>query len=138
MKIRHAFLEDLTNGLLDLWQVLGDVSKLKTYEADQYLMSSTGIVFVGEEDREIVATANLIIDQKVIRNGGRAARIEEVVVKEEKRGCGYGREMVEYLVEEAKRRRCYKITLVCNDANVGFYEKCGMKKQDNTMRIDLK
>ena len=32
-------------------------------------------------------------------------------------------------MEIAKNKNCYKITLVCNEENTQFYEKCGLEKR---------
>lgn len=88
----------------------------------------------------IVATATLFVEQKFIRNGGKAAHVEDVVVDNSTRGAqrlfytvchftcegqGVGKAIIKKLVRIAKKMGCYKVILDCDDKNVQFYQKCG-------------
>lgn len=68
---------------------------------------------------------------------GNVLLVEDVSILEEYKGKGYGKLLIEYAKEHAKKEKCYKVILGCSDKNVGFYEKCGFKKSDNLMRYDL-
>ena len=70
-------------------------------------------------------------------------RIENVAVRKEFRGNGFGGEVVKELISLAKENSgkyfptpCYKIDLSCSEKNLGFYEKLGFKQHEYTMRID--
>jgi glucosamine-phosphate N-acetyltransferase len=135
--IRTAILEDVTNGLADLLTEFGEFDTKDPHLVDVMFGSTSGIMFVGLDVGKVIGCATLVIDQKLIHNFGRVARIEEVVIHPDYRGKGLGKELIGYLTNEARLRRCYKVILNCNDHNVKFYENCDFYKVANTMRIDL-
>ena len=81
-----------------------------------------------------VGRGHLLIDRKPKGNCG---FIEDVEVKEDHRGEGYGRKVIEELIEIARENKCYKVILDCADHNVPLYEKFGFEKWENSMRLDL-
>ena len=86
------------------------------------------VVVVSQETEKIVATGTVFIEQKVIRNMGKVAHIEDVVVDSGFRGKGVGKELITYLQDIALTQSVYKTTLDCLDKNAAFYEKCGFEK----------
>ena len=102
------------------------------YETLRYIQQ-TGDIWIIEEDGEMVATATIFYEKKFIYNTCILAHIEDVCVMSSKRGMGYGKKIIQHLFQEAKERKCYKLTLDCNDTNVGFYESCGLTKRGNQM-----
>lgn len=58
------------------------------------------------------------------------AEIVEMAVAEGLRGRGYGRRMVEWLAEEARRRGLAEMVVGTSSANAGniiFYQRCGFR-----------
>ena len=56
--------------------------------------------------------------------------IDDICVSEEIRGRGVGRELYEHILQYARDRGCYNVTLnvwSCNPGAMAFYEKLGMK-----------
>jgi glucosamine-phosphate N-acetyltransferase len=86
-------------------------------------------IWVIESDNNIIATGTIIYEKKLIYNNGILAHIEDICVKEEYRNYGFGKIIVQHLMKIAKEKGCYKVTLVCNEKNTSFYEKCGMEKR---------
>jgi glucosamine-phosphate N-acetyltransferase len=78
-----------------------------------------------------------MVEHKFIRGGRKVAHIEDVSVLKSEQGKGVGKQLIEHCVDVAKRYQCYKIILDCSNDNVPFYEKCGFKKHENCMRLDL-
>ena len=93
---------------------------------------------VAFEDGSILATASLILEHKFIHKGGTIGHIEDVAVRPGHQGQGLGTAVVRELVEQARSSGCYKVILSCNDQNIAFYSRCGFRRHDNGMRIDLK
>jgi glucosamine-phosphate N-acetyltransferase len=92
---------------------------------------------VWESDGQIVAVGSLWVLQKIIRGYGKMGQIEDVVVLPEYRGSGFGKMIIDALIEKARERGAYKVILNCSDDNIPFYEKCGFTRKENQMRIDL-
>lgn len=108
----------------------GDKTILEFLNNDNFLC-------VYEIEGEIIGCANLHLQKKIIRNGGIAGFIEEVIVKKDHRGKGFGREMVFFLIDKAKGFGCYKINLSCYPEKIDFYKKCGFFEEMVTMRKNL-
>jgi len=79
--------------------------------------------------KKIVASATVIIEQKLIHDMGRVGHIEDVVVSHTVRGSGIGKMIVNKCIDYAKKRGCYKCILDCSEENVGFYKKCNVDFQ---------
>ena len=89
-------------------------------------LNNNHIILVIEDiyKKKIIATLTLIIEQKLIRNYGKVAHIEDVVVDKDSRGKGIGKKIINEAVTIAKKNNCYKIILDCDESNIPFYEKC--------------
>lgn len=94
-------------------------------------------VVVDTTDRLIVGAGTLLVERKFIHQCGAVGHVEDVVVAERCRGKQLGKLIVDKLVEEARRARCYKIILDCAEKNVQFYERCGFTKKELQMVIYL-
>lgn len=97
-------------------------------------LQSNGLIMVSEINNKIIATGKLLIEDKFSNPVG---HIEDVVVDVEFRKCNMGRRIIYYLIEEARKVRCYKVVLNCKDDLVPFYESCGFTKNGAEMRMYL-
>jgi glucosamine-phosphate N-acetyltransferase len=86
-------------------------------------------------ENEIVGYGSILYETKI--RGGIAGHIEDIVIDDCYRGKGYGKYIIDYLVEDARRFNCYKISLSCKEHNIIFYEKCGFTQNGITMQIQL-
>jgi glucosamine-phosphate N-acetyltransferase len=89
-------------------------------------------IIVMKKEGKIIGAGSLYKLYKLHNNP--VGQIEDVMITETYRGKGYGKKLIEKLVEMGKRD-CYKVILNCLDKNIGFYEKCGFYKNGNEMRI---
>lgn len=129
--IRALASDDFAKGHL---QLLGQLTSI---DADNFLqddycrfvkvLSDSHQVFVIETDNTIVATATLLIEQKLIHSMGKVGHIEDVVVDKSLRGKGVGKTLISHLVSVAKEAGCYKIILDCSSHNEAFYKACGFE-----------
>ena len=83
----------------------------------------------------IVGSASIFIEQKIIHDLGKVAHVEDVIVHNDCRGNGLGKMLVNKCIEHAKQQQCYKIILNCSNENIPFYEKCGFNKKENEMTM---
>jgi len=138
--IREIQESDLEKGFLESLDNLKNVSDLEEDEAKKILKNILGnsnhIIHVAELDSKIMGSATLLIEQKFIHKGGLVGHIEDVVVKAGFERRQIGRLIIESLLEESKKRGCYKTILDCKDDVKGFYEKIGFKHESNEMRFD--
>ena len=89
------------------------------------------------KDNELVGMGTLMIEPKLIHGGGYVGHIEDIVVDDKFRGNGYGKTLIDFLVNECKNFHCYKILLNCNKKNEKFYEKCGFTSKNIEMSLYL-
>jgi len=136
MIIREFQEGDIHKGLLETYQEVWKIDEISETALHNFLATDNYMV-VAEEEGEVIGTATLHFQRKLIRNGGTAAFIEDVAVKEKCRGRGIGAKLIEYLVEEAKNSGCYKVVLTCFPERVAFYERCGFKQESIAMRYYL-
>ena len=66
--------------------------------------------------------------------------IENIEINKNFQGMGYGKLLLEHLIEESKKLNCYKLILNVSEVNniaKGLYEKVGFKHHDLGYRLDL-
>lgn len=138
--IRELKEEDLWNGFLkslDSLKQASNIEESKAKEVFQKINSNPDhIIAVAELDGKIVGATTLLIESKFIHDGGLVGHIEDVVVNKEYQGQKIGEKIMNYLIEIAKNRGCYKTILDCTDDVKPFYEKLGFKQVANELRLD--
>ena len=140
IEIREIEEDDLEKGFLETLDFLRNTSDLDKNKAKEILkkikQNPNHIIYVAIDNKKIVGSTTLLIEQKFIHSGGLVGHIEDVVVRKDYEGKGIGMKLVISLLDVAKQRRCYKTILNCEDSLKQFYEKIGFKKTTNEMRYD--
>ena len=138
--IREIEEGDLKNGFLETLDFLRNASNLDKNKAKEILkkikQNPNHIIYVDIDNKKIVGSTTLLIEQKFIHNGGLVGHIEDVVVRKDYEGKGIGIKLVTSLLERAKEKNCYKTILDCKDDVKQFYERIGFKRESNGMRYD--
>jgi len=136
MIIRLIEKNDINKGLIDLLKQVWFITEINDEVFEEFL-NQKNFTYVVELDGKIIGCASLILQKKLIRNGGIAGYIEDVVIHEDFRNKKIGQQLVQKLVEEAKYQNCYKVILSCFTERVSFYERVGFYNESITMRIDI-
>ena len=119
------------NGRPDLFK--GPTTKYTAEELAAILTDDETPVFVGVDESGRVLGHGFCVLQ---HSGGRLMAehdtlyIDDICVDESARGLGAGRAVYDHIVEYARQRGCYNVTLnvwTCNPGAMRFYEKLGMK-----------
>ena len=138
--IREIEEDDLKNGFLETLDFLRNASNLDKNKANEILkkikQNPNHIIYVAIDNKKIVGSTTLLIEQKFIHDGGFVGHIEDVVVRKDCEGKGIGIKLVTSLLEHAKEKNCYKTILDCKDDVKQFYERIGFKRESNGMRYD--
>jgi len=138
--IREIEEDDLENGFLETLDFLRNASDLDKNKANEILkkikQNSNHIIYVAIDNKKIVGSTTLLIEQKFIHDGGLVGHIEDVVVRKDYEGKGIGIKLVTSMLERAKEKNCYKTILDCKDDVKQFYERIGFKRESNGMRYD--
>lgn len=107
-----------------------DPSDLNPYVVALAEIEATGgsDVLVAELDGQVVGVCQLIMFRHLQRRGGLCAEIESMHVHPDFRGRGIGGQLLDAVVETAKRAGCYRVQLTSNlqrsDAH-RFYRRHG-------------
>ncbi len=138
--IREIEEDDLEKGFLETLDFLRNASNLDKNKAKEILkkikQNPDHIIYVAIDNKKIVGSTTLLIEQKFIHDGGLVGHIEDVVVRKDYEGKGIGIKLVTSLLERAKEKNCYKTILDCKDDVKQFYERIGFKRESNGMRYD--
>lgn len=130
--LRPLELSDYRKGYIDCLSNLTEVGNMteQTFaETFEDMQRAGGYFIVVIEDlscQQIVASGTLVVEQKFIHSCGRVGHIEDIVVAKGQQGKRFGFTIIKQLLEIGHATGCYKSILDCSQANVPFYEKCGM------------
>ena len=110
-----------------------DISKIDRENAwDNFNNNSSSNSIVGVYDNKIIAYGSIVIENKV--RGEVAGHIEDIVVDTEVRGKMIGISLIKELIDIAKNKGCYRITLFCKKSLVDFYARNGFKINNVVMK----
>ena len=147
MQIRDARPEDLETllRLLDedaIREVTEDLSDLTPYAAalDEILAAPHSTVLIGEVDGQVVATAQVTWQRRLMYGAGLVCQVESVRVASSRRSEGLGGELMRWIIDDARRRRCARIELTSNARRVDarrFYERLGFTASHIGMKLYL-
>ena len=155
MEIRFAKAQDVP-GIIKLLQQVGKVHHdgrpdLFRVNAQKYgpsqvlgmMDKSDTPIFVAVEGDKVLGYGFCIMEtyrQNTVMNDRTTLYIDDLCVLEECRGKRIGTAIYERILEYAKYRGCYNVTLnvwSCNESAMKFYESLGMKPQKVGMEAIL-
>jgi glucosamine-phosphate N-acetyltransferase len=119
-------------------KLIGQLSVVSDYSKEQFknfLDKNNKKIFIFEMNNNIIGTGSLILESKISHDFKNVAHLEDIVVDKNFRGKGYGKYIINYLIQYAKKNNCYKVILNTDEKNLKFYEKCGFKKTNLEMGI---
>ncbi|WP_407311182.1 GNAT family N-acetyltransferase [Desulfosporosinus sp. SB140] len=97
-------------------------------------------VFVAEDKQQIIATCSLIIIENLGHQGAKLAIAEGMIVSPEYRGCGIGKKLMQFVTDQAKEEKCYKLMLSSNKKRVeahNFYLQQGFQQHGISFMLEL-
>ena len=155
MEIRFAKAQDVP-GIIKLLRQVGRVhhegrpdlfhGNAQKYSASQVLDmldKSSAPIFVAVEENKVLGYGFCIMEQyqkHSVMNDRLTLYIDDLCVLEECRGQHIGSAIYQKILEYAKYRGCYNVTLnvwSCNESAMKFYESMGLKPQKVGMEAIL-
>ena len=128
---------DYHKNYLDLLSQLTQVWHISPEEFSNILAKIQSQIWVFEDTaaNKIVASASILLEQKIIHGGGIVAHLEDVVVDETYRGNQLGQKLIANIVEKARENGAYKIIADCKTELLSFYSKNGFEKRGEQIAI---
>ena len=124
----------------------GDTTDLAAF--DDYLRafhvidaSANEQLFVAEQDGDVVGTFEIMFNRTLTGRGSLVMVVEAVQTRADRRGQGIGAAMIEYAIQEARRRDCRLVQLTSNMSRLDahrFYERLGFSKSHFGFKMKLK
>ena len=136
--IRPLEINDYDKGFMDLINYFTRFPEHKTKEEfiKQFsTINSKIFVLEDKKNKTIICVGTLHIENKFHNNFKNIAHLQDIVVKEEYRGQGFGKQMILFLIEKAKTKNCYKIVLNSNENNKLFYKKLGFIEKGSEFNL---
>lgn len=88
-------------------------------------------------DDEMIGILTTLLEPKIIHGFGYVLHVEDFIIHQKWRGCGFGKKVMDKIREYANSVHAYKIILNCSEENIGFYEKCGFSQKNVEMSLYL-
>ena len=97
------------------------------------LHSNEKIFVMTDACNTLLGLGSILIERKLIHGISKVGHIEDIVISPNHRKKGYGKLIIDYLTEVAKKENCYKVILNCKENLEYFYGKCGFEKKNIEM-----
>ncbi len=97
-------------------------------------------VFVVADGKIIIGTCSLIIIDNLGHLGARLAVAENLIISQEYRGQGIGRQLMQFIMARAQAENCYKLMLSSDKKRTSahrFYEQLGFEQHGISFKVDL-
>ena len=113
----------------------GGAKKYTDSELEEILADDERPVFAAVDGEKVLGYAFCILQQHKDNNiltDIKTLYIDDLCVDEETRGTGVGKSLYEYVLDYAREKSCYNVTLnvwSCNEGAMKFYEKMGLLPQ---------
>ncbi len=147
MLIRDARPDDLPRLLTllredTIREVSEDLSDLTPYvnALAEIVGSDHSTVLVGELDGDVIATAQVSWQRRLMYRAGLVCQIESVRVSSAHRRNGYGAELINWIIADAQHRGCARVELTSNTQRLDarrFYQRLGFIPSHVGMKLYL-
>lgn len=97
-------------------------------------------LYVAQAGARTIGTFSLLIMEKLLHLGTPAAIVDDVIVDNGSRGQGVGKQMMQYAMQLAREKGCYKLALSTNVKRTPahrFYESLGFTRHGYSYVVNL-
>ena len=124
IEIKEITYKDLTEDVLDILTEAFKHPQPLLAEAKIFMklrLSKDIHTFTISLDGKVIGTASIFLELKLFSmDNPYVAHIEDLAIHQNYRGFGYGRKLINHLVNYAKENKCYKAILTCSNYNLKF------------------
>lgn len=138
IKLNQKEKENIKNQYLNLLSNLSDTPPLpdNIFYNNLNKILYNGLIIVAyieqnkiKNDIKIIGTGTLFLQPKLSHNGRNIGQLEDIIVDNQYRGLGIGKNIIQKLIEETKTKNCYKIILSCSEDLKEYYFKLGFNEK---------
>jgi len=138
-----AFKNDLLVDVFGRERVLGALSDAsgELRPDGSVLFTRNVMTLIGELEGEVVATAQVTWQRRLMYGAGLVCQVESVRVASRRRSAGLGAELMRWIIDDARRRDCARIELTSNAKRIDarrFYERLGFTASHVGMKLYLR
>ena len=152
LKFEELTIKDINRSYLDILAQLApnkDLSHLSIEGAQKAHIRNKHRGRINYILKEIVNDSNIIIEERIVGIGSiifdyrianwprPAAHVEDIAIRKDLHGFGYGKALMDHIKAAAQAKKAYKVILSCSEYNIKFYKKCGFIQTCATMRYDF-
>ena len=97
-------------------------------------------IFIAEAEGEILGIFAMLIMDNLGHQGAPSALVEDVVVRKDRRRQGIGRQMLQFALNRARAKGCYKLALSSHKDRVEahrFYKSLGFEQHGYSFLVEL-
>jgi glucosamine-phosphate N-acetyltransferase len=134
-------IDDIKTQYISLLSFLTETPNITTsqflYQINE--ISKMGDIFIcyiyniSSKSINILGSGTIIYEPKIIHGCKNVGHIEDIVVHENYRTHGIGKNIIKKLTELANKKNCYKVILDCKQTLIPFYEKIGFEQKNYQM-----
>jgi len=133
IKYIDSYIETLQNlskvWELDLEKTINTLEKIENQQTKIYVAIN--------QEKWIIWSISLLLEQKFFRWWWLAAHIEDVVIRKWFEWLGIWNKLIQQAISTAKSQNCYKIILDCDQSLSKYYQKFWFENSWTFMRIYL-
>jgi ribosomal protein S18 acetylase RimI-like enzyme len=141
--VTEADLPPIKSLLIELTEAMEDTEGLDVSQfienTRQLLHDPAHHLLVARENNKVIGFVNFTT-RKTIMHPGPSGLIDELVVSQEYRGSGIGRELIQAVIEKCRSIGCCEVEVSTEKSNTRarrFYKSCGFNEDAVLMEIDL-
>ncbi len=117
--------KDLYIDLMKKFRPLDENMTTEKFNEIYQKIFQTGSIIICKTDKKIIGSITIMLEYKFINNYSIYGHIEDVFVDENYRNKKIGKRLVEEAVNFCKEKKCFKISLNCDEKLKKFYSLNG-------------
>lgn len=136
-------INDKTKFMINLFKLLSQLTDSPVLNYKDFLhiinnLPNNHHIFIYKSiEYQPIGIITIIIEQKLIHGGKCVGHIEDLVVDSNNKGQGIAKELLNYCIELANEKNCYKVILDCKKELIPFYNKVDFKQKGVCMRKEI-
>lgn len=147
MYFRPLLLSDYYFDFLKLSNILSNLETPRNNYPTYYEFKDTWLSIANNKDHkiflligennQILGTGSIIFEKKIIHNSF-CGHIENIIISKSHQNLGLGTKIINYLIDYANQRNCYKVILNCKSDLESFYKKFKFVNSKNNIQMEIR